>query len=113
MHCLILGEGFHNYHHTFPFDYATSEYGGGLNVTKAFIDLMCFVGLAQDCKRVSQDTLKARVQRTGDGSQKSGWIIFLTSQAKLNKYIWSECIVMILVLSSSLKWIKYRYIVHA
>ncbi len=41
-----LGEGFHNYHHTFPQDYATSEYGiGHFNTTKGFIDLMAFFGL--------------------------------------------------------------------
>lgn len=68
----FLGEGFHNYHHTFPFDYATSEFGCKLNLTTAFIDFMCFLGLARDRKRVSKDTVLARVQRTGDGSYKSG-----------------------------------------
>lgn len=66
------GEGFHNYHHTFPHDYATSEFGSRLNVTKAFIDLMCFFGLANDCRRVTRETIMARVKRTGDGSHKSG-----------------------------------------
>ncbi|KAI2657877.1 Acyl-CoA desaturase [Labeo rohita] len=69
IHC---GEGFHNYHHTFPHDYATSEFGSRLNVTKAFIDLMCFFGLANDCRRVTRETIMARVKRTGDGSHKSG-----------------------------------------
>ncbi|XP_077086949.1 acyl-CoA desaturase [Siphateles boraxobius] len=67
-----IGEGFHNYHHTFPFDYATSEYGWKLNLTTCFIDLMCFLGLASDPKRVSRDAVNARVQRTGDGSHRSG-----------------------------------------
>lgn len=69
---LFAGEGFHNYHHTFPFDYSTSEFGCRLNLTTAFIDLMCLLGLATDCKRVSKDTIAARRQRTGDGSQTSG-----------------------------------------
>ncbi|XP_041866744.1 stearoyl-CoA desaturase b [Melanotaenia boesemani] len=67
-----VGEGFHNYHHTFPFDYATSEFGCKLNVTTAFIDLMCFMGLAKDCKRVSKEMIIARMKRTGDSSNKSG-----------------------------------------
>ncbi|XP_008320000.1 stearoyl-CoA desaturase b [Cynoglossus semilaevis] len=67
-----MGEGFHNYHHTFPFDYATGEFGWKLNLTTAFIDLMCFLGLATDRKMVSKATVHARVQRTGDGSNKSG-----------------------------------------
>lgn len=72
------GEGFHNYHHTFPFDYATSEFGCKLNLTTAFIDVMCFLGLAEDCKRVSKDMIVARKQRTGDSSNKSGWITLAT-----------------------------------
>uniref|UniRef100_H2LR94 stearoyl-CoA 9-desaturase n=1 Tax=Oryzias latipes TaxID=8090 RepID=H2LR94_ORYLA len=67
-----IGEGFHNYHHTFPFDYATSEFGCKLNLTTAFIDLMCFLGLATDCKSVSKEMITARVKRTGDSSYKSG-----------------------------------------
>uniref|UniRef100_A0A3B4YZC6 stearoyl-CoA 9-desaturase n=1 Tax=Seriola lalandi dorsalis TaxID=1841481 RepID=A0A3B4YZC6_SERLL len=67
-----IGEGFHNYHHTFPFDYATSEFGWKFNITTAFIDLMCFLGLAKDCKKVSKELIMARIQRTGDGSDKSG-----------------------------------------
>ncbi|XP_037638390.1 stearoyl-CoA desaturase b [Sebastes umbrosus] len=67
-----IGEGFHNYHHTFPFDYATSEFGIKLNFTTAFIDTMCFLGLAKDPKRVSKEIINARRQRTGDGSYKSG-----------------------------------------
>uniref|UniRef100_A0A8C6NUT4 stearoyl-CoA 9-desaturase n=1 Tax=Nothobranchius furzeri TaxID=105023 RepID=A0A8C6NUT4_NOTFU len=67
-----IGEGFHNYHHTFPYDYATSEYGCKLNLTTCFIDFMCFLGLAWDCKRVSREAVRSRIQRTGDGSHRSG-----------------------------------------
>lgn len=65
-----IGEGFHNYHHTFPYDYATSEFGCRVNLTTAFIDLMCWLGLASDPKRVSRDLIRSRVQRTGDGSHR-------------------------------------------
>ncbi|XP_028989470.1 acyl-CoA desaturase [Betta splendens] len=67
-----IGEGFHNYHHTFPYDYATSEFGCKLNLTTCFIDLMCLLGLARDRKRVSHEIVQARRQRTGDGSHRSG-----------------------------------------
>ncbi|XP_026887347.2 acyl-CoA desaturase [Electrophorus electricus] len=67
-----LGEGFHNYHHTFPYDYSTSEFGCKLNFTTCFINFMCFCGLAKECKRVSKDAAQARAQRTGDGSYKTG-----------------------------------------
>uniref|UniRef100_K7G3S3 stearoyl-CoA 9-desaturase n=1 Tax=Pelodiscus sinensis TaxID=13735 RepID=K7G3S3_PELSI len=67
-----LGEGFHNYHHTFPYDYATSEFGWHYNFTTAFIDLMCLLGLASDRKKVSREVVLARKIRTGDGSHKTG-----------------------------------------
>ncbi|XP_009951351.1 PREDICTED: acyl-CoA desaturase-like [Leptosomus discolor] len=67
-----LGEGFHNYHHTFPYDYSTSEFGWHFNLTTAFIDLMCLLGLASDRKKVSKEVILARKMRTGDGSHKSG-----------------------------------------
>ncbi|KAM9832530.1 acyl-CoA desaturase [Neosynchiropus ocellatus] len=67
-----IGEGYHNYHHTFPFDYATSEFGCKLNLTTCFIDFMCYLGLATDRKRVSRELIMARAKRTGDGSHQSG-----------------------------------------
>ncbi|NP_001072045.1 acyl-CoA desaturase [Takifugu rubripes] len=68
----LTGEGFHNYHHSFPYDYATSEFGCKLNLTTCFIDLMCYLGLATDRKMVSREVILARAQRTGDGSHRSG-----------------------------------------
>ncbi|OCT71884.1 acyl-CoA desaturase [Xenopus laevis] len=67
-----IGEGFHNYHHTFPYDYSTSEFGIKFNLTTGFIDLMCLLGLASHCKSVSKETIMARKMRTGDGSHRSG-----------------------------------------
>ncbi|XP_076016460.1 stearoyl-CoA desaturase b [Genypterus blacodes] len=67
-----IGEGFHNYHHTFPFDYSTSEFGCKLNLTTAFINLMCFLGLARDLKKASKEAIRGRIQRTGEASFKSG-----------------------------------------
>ncbi|CAK4070570.1 unnamed protein product [Aphanomyces euteiches] len=48
-----IGEGWHNYHHRFPTDYATGEMGvtGQWNPTKAFIDVMAYFGQAYDLKR--------------------------------------------------------------
>lgn len=63
-----IGEGFHNFHHTFPFDYSTSEFGLRYNPTTCFIDLMCYLGLADNRKRATVEMIKARKQRTGDGS---------------------------------------------
>jgi len=72
---LALGEGWHNYHHTFPWDYKTAELGDySANFTTAFIDFMAKIGLAYDLKTVSADTIQKRVERTGDGSHATwGW----------------------------------------
>lgn len=64
-----LGEGFHNYHHTFPWDYATSELGYDLNVSKMFIDFFASFGWAYERKVVSAETIKQRKLRTGDTSE--------------------------------------------
>ena len=50
------GEGFHNYHHTFPYDYAISEMGLPFNPMKCFIDVMAYFDLVWDRKRVSKET---------------------------------------------------------
>ncbi|KAM3964209.1 acyl-CoA desaturase [Aphomia sociella] len=72
---VVLGEGFHNYHHTFPWDYKTAELGGySLNITKLFIDTMAKIGWAYDLKTVASDVIEKRVMRTGDGSHSVwGW----------------------------------------
>jgi len=62
---LAMGEGFHNYHHTFPYDYSTSEWGLRLNVTTGFIELMAWLGLAYDLRQPSRQTVIARARRTG------------------------------------------------
>ncbi|KAK2093702.1 hypothetical protein P7K49_027440 [Saguinus oedipus] len=67
-----VGEGFHNYHHSFPYDYSASEYRWHINVTTFFIDCMAALGLAYDQKKVSKAAILARIKRTGDGSYKSG-----------------------------------------
>lgn len=63
---MALGEGFHNYHHTFPWDYATSELGYDLNFSKMFIDFFAFIGWAYERKVVSPEIIKQRKLRTGD-----------------------------------------------
>ncbi|XP_014362552.2 acyl-CoA Delta-9 desaturase [Papilio machaon] len=72
---VVLGEGFHNYHHTFPWDYKTAELGDySLNFTKIFIDGMAKIGWAYDLKTVSTEIIEKRVKRTGDGSHSVwGW----------------------------------------
>lgn len=66
---LAMGEGFHNYHHVFPWDYATSELGFDLNLTKLFIDFFASFGWAYERKVVTPEMIKQRKLRTGDTSE--------------------------------------------
>lgn len=69
---IAFGEGWHNYHHVFPWDYKAGELGTyQYNWTTAFLDFMARIGQAYDLKSVSQDMILKRVQRTGDGSHPS------------------------------------------
>lgn len=68
-----MGEGFHNYHHTFPSDYSTSEFGFRYNFTTMFIDAMALIGLADKRKKMSKETIDRRRERTGDGTVGFGY----------------------------------------
>ncbi|XP_076221823.1 acyl-CoA Delta12-desaturase-like [Nomia melanderi] len=65
---LSLGEGWHNYHHVFPWDYKTGEFGNH-NFTATFIDLCGRLGLAYNMKTVPTDLVKKRAIKSGDGSK--------------------------------------------
>ena len=64
-----LGEGYHNYHHAFPFDYSTGEWGPALNITTVFLDFFAALGQVYDRKQVSQETILKMRQRKGDLSE--------------------------------------------
>jgi stearoyl-CoA desaturase (delta-9 desaturase) len=70
-----LGEGWHNFHHVFPWDYKASELGNNrINVTTHFLNFCARMGWAYDLKTVPGHVLKKRVERTGDGSHELwGW----------------------------------------
>lgn len=63
------GEGFHNYHHTFPSDYRTSELGTKINLTTVFIDFFAWLGQVYDRKTIAHDVVTRRMERKGDGSR--------------------------------------------
>ncbi|XP_033226668.1 (11Z)-hexadec-11-enoyl-CoA conjugase-like [Belonocnema kinseyi] len=65
-----FGEGWHNYHHVFPWDYKAAELGNYKgNITTAFIDMFAWMGQAYDLKTVSVAMVNKRAARTGDGSR--------------------------------------------
>lgn len=70
---LIAGEGYHNYHHVFPWDYKAQESSvrGLGNITTIFLDAFATIGWVYDRKTVSADMVKRRVRKTGDGSHET------------------------------------------
>ncbi|CAH0581234.1 unnamed protein product [Chrysodeixis includens] len=62
-----LGEGWHNYHHVFPWDYRTSELGR-INISTNFIDFFAKLGWAYDLKAATNAMVSSRARRCGDGT---------------------------------------------
>ena len=66
--CVAMGEGWHNYHHVFPYDYRAAEFGGfsPKNVTTAVIEFCAKFGLTYDLRIPSENLIERRILRTGD-----------------------------------------------
>ncbi|XP_032664484.1 acyl-CoA desaturase 2-like [Odontomachus brunneus] len=62
-----LGEGWHNYHHCFPWDYKTSEFGR-FNPSAGFIKFMARLGWAYDLKTSSEEIVHRFYANKGDGT---------------------------------------------
>lgn len=82
---MALGEGWHNYHHVFPWDYKTSEFGDyKYNLSTAFIDFCSKIGWAFDRKYVSKQMIARRAARCGDGSH------FLYTESAHDNPVWGD-----------------------
>lgn len=69
---LSLGEGWHDYHHLFPWDYAAAELDAWeqFNPTKVFIDFCSMIGLASHrrrCSRRLQDLRRLQLLGLSEG----------------------------------------------
>jgi stearoyl-CoA desaturase (delta-9 desaturase) len=64
---ISMGEGNHNYHHTFPYDYSNSEktWWEIFNPATLFIDVCKLFGLASDLKKPSPQTIDKVIERKG------------------------------------------------
>ncbi|KAK9884969.1 hypothetical protein WA026_009203 [Henosepilachna vigintioctopunctata] len=71
----VMGEAFHNYHHSFPWDYKTAELGGStFNISALIIEQCAKIGWAYDLKTTSPAMVKNRCLKSGDGSHQIwGW----------------------------------------
>lgn len=94
------GDGWHNYHHTFPWDYKNAELlDYKLNLSTLFIDAFSLIGWAYDLKTVPADLVSKRALRTGDGTREqtaapTGTAVDAeaaeAAKAKANVYGWTD-----------------------
>lgn len=64
-----MGEGWHNYHHVFPWDYKAAELGNySVNMTTFFLDAFNKIGWAWDMKQPSKELVKRTIIKHGDGT---------------------------------------------
>ncbi|XP_046916925.2 acyl-CoA desaturase [Dermatophagoides farinae] len=65
---VTMGEAYHNYHHTFPWDYSASEFRWDVNYNPmtAFIDLCAWLNLAWDRKKVDRKMIEERLRKYGN-----------------------------------------------
>ena len=59
-----FGEGYHNYHHSFPWDYKAGEYSAGFNLTTLFLDCMYGIGQAYNMRVASEEVVQGSKTRT-------------------------------------------------
>lgn len=63
---VTVGEGWHNFHHTFPWDYRLAEFGqlGGISVM--VLDMFSYFGLAYDLKTAPPRIVRGHMKRHGE-----------------------------------------------
>lgn len=66
---VALGEGWHNYHHVFPWDYKAAELGVGPNLTTKVLHFFTWLGWAYDLKSPSPQLVERMCAKYGDGTR--------------------------------------------
>jgi stearoyl-CoA desaturase (delta-9 desaturase) len=70
---VTYGEGWHNFHHTFPKDYRASEYGQKHDLSTTLIEGMKKLGWAYDLNETPQHIVNNWVKKFGDGNHPLSW----------------------------------------
>ncbi|CAB3409142.1 unnamed protein product [Caenorhabditis bovis] len=65
-----VGEGGHNFHHTFPQDYRTSEYSMKFNWTRVLIDTAAALGLVYDRRTAKEEIIDRQVSAKGNAKER-------------------------------------------
>ncbi|XP_022184268.2 acyl-CoA Delta(11) desaturase [Nilaparvata lugens] len=62
------GEGWHNFHHTFPWDFRAAEFGKHYNFSATVITQLAKWGFVYDLKEAKPEMIKSRILKNGDGT---------------------------------------------
>jgi len=91
---VALGEGWHNWHHLYPWDYATSEYGfwKRWNPTKLQIDIFAMLGLVWDRKRAVETWNSAKRRMSKQQMEVGTYLetaksVLITQQAEIGNIL--------------------------
>ena len=78
-----VGEGWHTWHHQYPYDYAASEFGitSQFNPTKLFIDFFCVIGMASNPKRATSSWERTKMKRDKGVFEKSNFVLCMEGYA--------------------------------
>ena len=92
---LTLGEGYHNFHHTFPSDYSASElkWTENYNPSTLVIDVMEYFGWVRNKRVANPELIQKRRLRTGDTAVivRPKWSVafdYFLGTMVLTHYIW-------------------------
>uniref|UniRef100_A0A2A4JV26 Fatty acid desaturase domain-containing protein n=1 Tax=Heliothis virescens TaxID=7102 RepID=A0A2A4JV26_HELVI len=69
---VTFGEGWHNYHHSFPFDFKAAEFFDQLDWATGLIRWFAKNGWAYDLKEASPEMVNAMTKRLGDTDHVNG-----------------------------------------
>ncbi|OAD53560.1 Acyl-CoA desaturase [Eufriesea mexicana] len=76
-----LGEGFHNFHHSFPWDYRMTD---TFSLSSLVLDLLAYLGLAYDLKVAFPSIVQGHIKRHGEkaGGEMTKEVIELKQERK-------------------------------
>lgn len=100
---LSMGEGWHNYHHVFPWDYKCAELANYFNNTARLIEFFHKMGWAYDLKQPSDKLVKMVIQNRGDGSH---WKEVEPPTDEVKKDHWSDILLLKVQKQTSIQKIK-------
>ncbi|XP_070167007.1 (11Z)-hexadec-11-enoyl-CoA conjugase-like [Polyergus mexicanus] len=63
---LTLADGWHNFHHAYPWDYRMSEFGNFTGTPAYLLDFFAYIGLAYDLKTASPNIIREHMKKDGD-----------------------------------------------